>query len=109
RDRTRPRTRLPRCAWRHQHRADRTWRPPMSTYRIYLTQTASCSVEVEADDFEEATEKAYDLVPSGLCAHCSGWGQSVGIDLGGGWEVDEDGYWVDGEFVDVAKASRGLA
>lgn len=72
------------------------------TYRIYFTQTASCSVEVEADDLESAVDLAYEQVPIGVCAHCSGWGGRVGIDLGGEWEADDGGHWLNGEFVDTS-------
>lgn len=61
----------------------------MSKYTVYLTQTASCSVEVEADYYESAVDQAFEKAPSTLCAHCTGWGSPVGIDLAGYWDLDE--------------------
>jgi hypothetical protein len=71
----------------------------MATYQIYFTQTASTVVNVEADDFEEAIELAYNKLPAGLCAQCSGWGRGPAIDLSGEWEPDEKFYYRDGEAV----------
>jgi hypothetical protein len=68
----------------------------MAKYRVYLTTGASVAVDVEVDDSldpEEARDKAYDEAfqeaPSGVCAHCSGWGQPWGLDLGE-WEIEKD-------------------
>lgn len=78
----------------------------MSTYRIFFTQVVSTSVEVEADDFDDAVDKAYgsDALPSSnfLCGQCSGWGQAYSIDTGE-WEADEKAYMVDGESVEVSR------
>lgn len=71
----------------------------MSRYDIYLNAGASLAVHVEADDLESAVEAAYRQAPSGVCAQCSGWGRPYSIDIGE-WELDEDGYAVDGEYVD---------
>jgi hypothetical protein len=71
----------------------------MSKYRLYFNASASASVTVEADDLESAIEQAYDELPAGVCAQCSGWGGGPGIDLGGDWEFDETGHDVDGEYV----------
>lgn len=61
----------------------------MTTYRVYLQQMAGTAVTVEADDEDQAIDKAYDNAPSGLCAQCAGFGQSPGIDLSGDWQLDE--------------------
>lgn len=54
----------------------------MAKYRVYLETTAELFVTVEADDPEEATERAFELAPSEVCAQCSGWGQPWSLDLG---------------------------
>ena len=70
----------------------------MAQFTIYFTQTASCAIEVEAEDLDEAIDLAYEQVPSGLCAHCAGFGSEAGIDLAGDWEpLDE--HTKDGEAV----------
>lgn len=61
----------------------------MPKYTVYFTQTASASVTIEAPSRDEAEEAAYQEVPGSLCASCSGWGSSVGVELGGDWEVFE--------------------
>ena len=47
----------------------------MARYRVYFETTASCTVEVDADDEDAALDKAHDEIPTGVCAQCSGWGQ----------------------------------
>ena len=54
----------------------------MARYRVYFETTASCTVEVDADDEDAAIDKAYDEIPSGVCAQCSGWGQPWSLDFG---------------------------
>lgn len=73
----------------------------MAQYEIYFTQTASTTVKVEADSFDEAVDAAYAEGHPSLCAQCSGWGRESGIDLSGDWEADERTYTVDGEYVTV--------
>jgi len=73
----------------------------MSTFRIYFTTGASATVTVEANDLEDAIEKAYDELPSDICAQCSGWGQEWSRDLGDEWTVDETAYEQDGEYIEV--------
>lgn len=79
----------------------------MAEYTVYFSTNASCSVTVDDDDLDQAMvteyglkeiliERAYELVPGGLCAQCSGWGSDVGVDLSGEWDVDEELY-KDGE------------
>jgi len=69
----------------------------MTKYRVFLTTTASLSVNVEIDDAkmdedearEAAIEEAHQEAPSGVCAQCSGWGRSWGLDLGE-WEAESE-------------------
>jgi hypothetical protein len=60
-------------------------------YTVYLNQMLSASVTVEADDPDEAIDKAHESdLPRGICAQCSGWGQkSWSMDTSGDWEPDE--------------------
>lgn len=74
----------------------------MSTYTIYFNTGASVSIKVEADGLEEAIERAYESLPGGVCAQCSGWGQDWSRD-DGEFEVDESGHEVDGEYVDTSE------
>lgn len=37
---------------------------PMAKYRVYLEAVASISVEVEAEDEDDAIDKAFDETPS---------------------------------------------
>lgn len=75
----------------------------MAQYRIYFRQSASASVEVEADSFEEAVDLAYEELPGGVCAQCSGWNQSWSLDLDGEWDVNESEYEVDGDYVEATR------
>lgn len=74
----------------------------MKTFRLYFTGGTSASVDVEAEDLDEAIDAAYDNLPHGICAQCSGWGQKWSRDEGE-WEFDEGGYEVDGEYIDGSK------
>ena len=58
----------------------------MPEFTVHLIQTASTVITVEADDCEAAIEAAYDKAPSDVCASCSGWNGSIGIELAGTWE-----------------------
>lgn len=68
----------------------------MSTYRVHFSTTASASVKVKIDDDgmeseqarDTAIEEAYQNLPSGICAQCSGWLQSWSLDLGE-FELDD--------------------
>lgn len=56
----------------------------MSKYRVYFTNTAEYSIEVEAGDPDEAIDIAYDqarfpFIPAGMSGA-----------IGGDWEVDPD-------------------
>ena len=73
----------------------------MSSYRIYFHETLSTSVEVEADNLEDAIDEAYANLPGGICAQCTGWGSAGwSRDDAGEPEVDESMYEVDGEFIE---------
>jgi hypothetical protein len=62
----------------------------MAKYIVYLTSSASTSIEVEAENPEEAGDKAWDAGMPTICAQCSGWGRSgPGLDLSDVWEVSE--------------------
>jgi hypothetical protein len=62
----------------------------MPRYRVYLQTVASATVEVEAEDKNEA----YELATCGdlpvICAQCSGWGRKQSLDLGDVWEIPDD-------------------
>lgn len=60
----------------------------MKTYTVHLSQVVSIAVRVEAEDEEAALDLAYEKKPSGICASCSGWGQSWNRDDSG--EVESD-------------------
>lgn len=67
----------------------------MPEFTVYLTQSATTAIRVEADTPEGALELAYQTAPGGLCAKCTGLGNPPGVSLAGQWEpeevVDEDG------------------
>jgi hypothetical protein len=67
----------------------------MPKYDVYFTTQASGVVTVEADDEEEAREKAWDEELPTLSAKGSGWGEPWSLELGE-WEQDEsvDGVWL---------------
>lgn len=54
----------------------------MSEYTVTFASNGSIFVAVEASDYNEAIDKAYNDLPRGLCVHCSGWDQSWGRDEG---------------------------
>jgi hypothetical protein len=63
---------------------------------VYMTATASLSIEVEIPDGldpdeakEQAIEKAYDNLPRGICAQCGGWREKWGREIGE-WELVDD-------------------
>jgi hypothetical protein len=60
----------------------------MAKYIVYLTTVASTSVEVEAEDSEDAAEKAGSADMPTICAQCSGWGRDgTYLELGDVWEI----------------------
>lgn len=77
-------------------------------YRVFLETTASLAVVVDVSDEldddgarEAAINKAFDAIPRGICAQCSGWGETWSRD-DGEWEIAEnpDGTEVQPERVD---------
>lgn len=81
----------------------------MNKYRIYFTGVESISVEVEADSLEEAQEAAWEEVPRGVCAQCSGYGASWSRDAAEDLEMDEATYSVDGQLVEIPKPNPEVA
>jgi len=61
----------------------------MATYRVYLQTVASTTIEVEADDPDDAYEKAFDKRMPHICAQCSGWRGGPNLELGDMWEIPE--------------------
>lgn len=67
----------------------------MTEYRVYLKTWTDVAMTVEADDPDEAIDKAMEDMPRSICAQCSGWGQK--------WSRDEGEY----EPYEVADAASG--
>lgn len=63
----------------------------MAKYIVYLTTTASTSVEVEAEDVDAAIDAAYDKDMPTLSAEASGWGHDWSLDLSDVWDVSSVG------------------
>ena len=61
----------------------------MAKYTVYLTTTATTAVEVDAENPDEALDKAYDAGMPTICAQCSGWGKGYNLDMDGEWEASE--------------------
>lgn len=45
-------------------------------YTVYLYTTEEIGVNIEADDPDEAVDRAYEQMPGSVCASCAGWGQN---------------------------------
>lgn len=60
----------------------------MATYTVYLKTFAETAVKVEADDPDEAIDKAYNETPT-ICAQCSGWGHGYSLEIGEVWDAYE--------------------
>lgn len=60
----------------------------MPTYRVLLTGHASATITITTDstDPHEIAELALEEGVHGLCASCSGWGQTWSLDIEDGWE-----------------------
>ena len=58
-------------------------------YRVSMRAMAYLSVTVEAENEEDAIEAAYEEIPSGVCARCSGWNESWSLDIGEWAPTDE--------------------
>lgn len=56
----------------------------MPKYRVNMYANIDLIVEVEAEDEEDAAEKAYEEIPGDICAQCGGWGRS--------WSKEEGEY-----------------
>lgn len=48
----------------------------MPRFTVYARAWTDLSVHVAAEDYDAAIEAAYEEQPSGLCAQCSGWGET---------------------------------
>jgi hypothetical protein len=57
----------------------------MAKKTVFFTKVIGVTVTVETDstDLEEIVEQAWMEAPAGICAPCSGWGQS--------WSQDDSG------------------
>jgi hypothetical protein len=54
----------------------------MSKFKVRFIPQVDLTVTVEAEDVDEAIDKAYQAKPSGICAHCSGgWGKPYSLDI----------------------------
>jgi len=76
----------------------------MAEYKIPFKTGAFTWVTVEADNYDDAVDKAFVEGMPGVCAQCAGWGNYAahsGVELGDEWEADETYYEVDGEYVQV--------
>lgn len=58
----------------------------MPKYAVTLETIANVTIEVDAEDESDAFEKAFEEVPSEVCAQCSGWGNGYSLDLGE-WDI----------------------
>jgi hypothetical protein len=61
----------------------------MAKYTVYLTATASTSVEVDAEDRDDAIEKALSANMPTICAQCSGWGREYSLEIADNWDFSE--------------------
>lgn len=59
----------------------------MPKYTVYLETCASTAISVEADNKEEAYERALEEAMPNICAQCSGWGNSQNLELGDEWDL----------------------
>lgn len=59
----------------------------MPEYTVYLKTFAHTSVTVEAEDHDEAIDKALSADMPSICAQCAGWGKSTYLELGDMWDV----------------------
>ncbi len=61
----------------------------MAKYDVSMTTCAYAIVTVEADNEDDAMERALEEGPTSICAQCSGWGANWSLDLGG-WDIADD-------------------
>lgn len=59
----------------------------MTKYHVGFTGWASFGVTVEAEDEDDAVDKAYDYAPQ-VCALCSGYGKPWYLEISDDWEPD---------------------
>jgi hypothetical protein len=60
----------------------------MPKYQVSMPKVIWLTIDVEADNEEQAQEKAWDEAPGSICAQCTGWGSE-------GWSIDDDNAWGD--------------
>lgn len=70
----------------------------MAKYIVHLMTMAHTSVEVEADDRDEAIDQALGADMPRICAQCSGWGSGQNLEISDAWDAsgvtEPDGsYW----------------
>lgn len=58
-------------------------------FYVTLVTCADAIVSVDAEDIEDAIEKAYEKVPADVCRECSGVGSGYNLSLGE-WSVAAD-------------------
>lgn len=61
----------------------------MAKYDVSMTTRAYAIVTVEADNEDDAMERAFEEGPTSICAQCSGWGMPWSLDLGD-WDIADD-------------------
>jgi hypothetical protein len=61
----------------------------MPKYRVYLETVASTTIEVEAEDKDEAYEFVASANMPRICGQCSGWGNDQNLELGDVWEIPQ--------------------
>jgi hypothetical protein len=61
----------------------------VAKYKVMLTTVASFTIDVDANDSEEAIEKAQDEAPREVCGQCSGWGTPWSLELNEVWELHQ--------------------
>jgi len=72
----------------------------MPKFKVPMVKTITAYVNVEADNEDQAYEKALDNAPE-ICAICTGWGSDS-------WSVDADADWEesDGEGIEEIGADE---
>jgi len=53
----------------------------MTEYTVYFSQSAEAIIRVEADDPDDAIDRAWDQLPGSLCHQCA-----EDVQLAGDWE-----------------------
>lgn len=60
----------------------------MTEFRVHMSAVSSFSITVEAEDYDEAIDKAIEERSPDVCAQCAGWRRKWSLDLGETWEAD---------------------